>query len=114
MPTGLDEYATDPVEWSRVEDLTDETYRLQQLTVYDADEIEAEYPQYGSWMRVVRTRDELEMWIETPRSLGRSIDEAGLGSGDVLDVVEVAKDDDGRWHVSIDADTASQSRLTGA
>jgi len=103
MPTDLDEFATDPVEFDRVDDLAEHRYRLKQLVVVDAERIGSEYPKYGKFLDVTRLTDETEIWIETPRSLGRAIDDAGLGHGDVLDVSETHKDDDGSWVVLIDA-----------
>jgi hypothetical protein len=53
-------------------------------------------------MRVSRVGGS-EVWIETPRSLAREIGEAGLGSGDHLNVVDASKDDRGRWQFEIDS-----------
>jgi hypothetical protein len=102
MPTGLDEYGDEPADFDRVGELTEHRYIIGPLTVTKAEEIDSEYPQYGRFMRVSRVGGS-EVWIETPRSLAREIGEAGLGSGDHLNVVDASKDDRGRWQFEIDS-----------
>jgi hypothetical protein len=101
MPTDLDDYADDPVDFDRVVDLTEHRYTIKHLVVCDADEIPGEYPQYGSFMDVTRVADDAEIWIETPRGLGRAIRDAGLGSGDVIDVTDATKSSDGSWQFTL-------------
>lgn len=103
MPTGLDEWASEPTEFDRCTDLEDHRYRIQNLVVVDSDSIPGEFPKFGKFMDVERVDGDGMVWIETPRSLGRAIDNAGLGAGDVIDVVSAEKSSDGSWTFEIDS-----------
>jgi len=102
MPTGLDEYGREPVDFDRVDELPEHRYQIQTLTVTAAEDIPGEYPQFGRFMSVIRLSSDSECWIETPRALAREIGDAGLGGGDVLDVEDVEKGPDGRWVFELD------------
>ena len=72
MPEDLSDSVSGSTELVFPDDSDDQTYRLRERSVYDAEEvrseIESDIPQYGSWIPV-ELEDGEEAWLTAPSAL---------------------------------------------
>ena len=93
MPKDLAESVSGSTELVFPDDADGETYRLRERSVYDAeevrDEIEAEIPEYGSWLPVELNGD--EAFLSAPSQLRAILVEDEIRPGEAFRVETVRK-----------------------
>jgi len=121
MPQDLADSVTGDVELIFPDDATGRTYRLQELSVYDADEVRdeedlEEVPKFGSWIPV--TVDGDEAWLNAPSQLRSELVDQNVEVGQPFTVDRLTKDghqesDPYQAEISVTGDR-SQDRLEAA
>ena len=94
MPEDLEDSVTGTTELVFPDDATG-TYRLQERSVYAAEEVrvelDADIPQYGQWMPVEMLETGEEAWLNAPSALRSRLVEASIRPGERFEIVTVEK-----------------------
>jgi hypothetical protein len=86
MPENLSESVSGSTELVFPDDAGGSTYSLRERSVYDAEEvrleIEADIPQYGSWLPVELDDTGTEAWVSAPSQLRSALVEDEIRPGE--------------------------------
>ena len=89
MPEDLSDSVSGSTELVFPDDSDDQTYRLRERSVYDAEEvrseIESDIPQYGSWIPV-ELEDGEEAWLTAPSALRAELVEGDVRAGEAFHI----------------------------
>jgi len=95
MPENLSESISGSTELVFPDDAGGSTYRLRERTVYDAEEvrveIEAEIPQYGSWLPVELDETGADAWLSAPSQLRAVLVEDEIRPGELFRIDTMQK-----------------------
>jgi len=94
MPRDLTESVSGSTELVFPDD-SEGQYRLEELAVYDAEEVRAELdgdvPKYGSWIPVEGQNGD-EAWLTAPSQLRASLVDEEIRPGELFEIVTMRKD----------------------
>ena len=95
MPEDLSDSVSGSTELVFPDDSDDQTYRLRERSVYDAEEvrseIESDIPQYGSWIPV-ELEDGEEAWLTAPSALRAELVEGDVRAGEAFHIGQMEKE----------------------
>jgi len=95
MPEDLSDSVSGSTELVFPDDSDDQTYRLRERSVYDAEEvrsaIESDIPQYGSWLPV-ELEDGEEAWLTAPSELRAVLVNDDVRAGEAFHIEQMAKE----------------------
>jgi hypothetical protein len=95
MPEDLSDSVSGSTELVFPDDSDDQTYRLRERSVYDAEEvrseIESDIPQYGSWIPV-ELEDGEEAWLTAPSALRAALVEGDVRPGEAFHIGRMEKE----------------------
>ena len=95
MPEDLSDSVSGSTELVFPDDSDDQTYRLRERSVYDAEEvrsaIESDIPQYGSWIPV-ELEDGEEAWLTAPSALRAELVEGDVRAGEAFHIGRMEKE----------------------
>ena len=95
MPEDLSDSVSGSTELVFPDDSDDQTYRLRERSVYDAEEvrseIESDIPQYGSWIPV-ELEDGEEAWLTAPSALRAALVKGDVRAGEAFHIGRMEKE----------------------
>jgi len=96
MPESLEDSVSGSAELIFPDDATGRTYRLEELSVYEPDEVRDRIgsdsvPEYGSWIPVTEQKTGSEAWLNAPSNLRAELVNSDVTAKELFEITVMEK-----------------------